>query len=102
MTTRKTQRQLTAYFRRADGAIVSRTLMDAEGINVSMPPPVGAMLIDEAEALAEIRTHQDERAQRIARDLAERHARRQAAHDKLLALGLDADTAAFLTGAGPS
>ena len=101
MTTQ--QAQVTAYFRRLDdGAILTRTLTQAEGISVRIPPPAGAVRIEQAEALTEIDRHRELRDQRIAADRARRIEQRDQAARRLIELGLDEATAAFLTGAAPT
>jgi hypothetical protein len=94
--------ETTAYYRRPDGAIVTRTLEEVDGpIEVSLPAPTGWERIDEATARTVMAEHAAERDRRVAADWAARDATRQRAHEQLVALGLDADLAAFLTGGGP-
>lgn len=93
---------VTAYFKRADGAIISRSIEEVDGpIEVSIAAPVGAELIEEAEALAVMAEHRRQRDEQVARDRAERDEKRERAYVELVALGLEGELAAFLTGGGP-
>lgn len=75
------------YFRRPDGAIITRELAEAAGVKMRVSPPAGAELLDPEIALAELeRLAQERQAKRDASAAAYAQTRR-AVYEELLALG---------------